>query len=67
MKTRTEATPSENAKELTYHRKPTQWEIKFGKRATHYKDFEFSICWNKKNNSPKIWLVCPIDGLRYYY
>ena len=34
---------------------------------THYKDFEPCFCWNDKTDSPKRWLICPIDGLRYYY
>ena len=52
---------------ITYHRKPTQSEIKFGEGATHYKDFETCFCWNDKTDMPKRWLVCPYDGLRYYY
>ena len=52
---------------ITYHRKPTEYEIKFGEGATHYKDFETCFCWNDKTDMPKRWLVCPIDGLRYYY
>ena len=54
-----------NPKMITYHRQPTQWELKFGYGATHYKDFERSQCLNKKGQIKK-WLVCPIDGLRYY-
>ena len=34
---------------ITYHRKPTQGEIKFGEGATHYKDFEPCFCWNDDN------------------
>ena len=52
---------------IIYHRKPTQGEIKFGEGATHYKDFETCFCWNDKTDMPKRWLICPIDGLRYYY
>jgi hypothetical protein len=52
---------------ITYYRKPTKGEIKFGHGATHYKDFETVFCWNDKTDSPKRWLICPIDGLRYYY
>ena len=52
---------------ITYYRKPTQWEIKFGEGATHYKDFETVFCWNDNKDMPKRWLICPIDGLRYYY
>ena len=52
---------------ITYHRKPTKGEIKFGEGATHYKDFETCFCWNDNTDMPKRWLVCPYDGLRYYY
>lgn len=51
---------------ITYHRKPTKGEIKFGHGATHYKDFDLELC-VKKDGNYKTWLVCPIDGLRYYY
>jgi hypothetical protein len=51
---------------ITYFRKPTAWEIKFGEGATHYKDFDRSQC-TKANGGRKKWLICPIDGLRYYY
>lgn len=51
--------------EVEYHRKPTNSEIKFGEGATHYKTFNADICFNRSGNLKK-WLVCPIDGLRYY-
>ncbi len=51
---------------VTYCRKPTAAEIKFGHGATHYKDFPLSQC-TKKDGNYKKWLVCPVDGLRYYY
>jgi len=51
---------------ITYHRKPTPYEIKFGEGATHYKDFKRSQC-TKPNGCRKQWLICPVDGLRYYY
>lgn len=51
---------------VTYHRKPTESEIKFGHGATHYKDFDVSYC-SFKNGNRKKWVICPIDGLRYYY
>jgi len=40
--------------------------IKFGHGAIHYKDFPLSQC-TKKDGNYKKWLICPIDGLRYYY
>ena len=50
---------------LTYHRNPTAGEIKFGEGAIHYKDFAYTEC-QKDNGDFKTWLICPIDGLRYY-
>ena len=38
---------------ITYHRKPTAYEIKFGEGATHYKDFDTCFCWNDKTDKPK--------------
>ena len=52
-------------KEIEYHRKPTKWEIKFGEGATHYKNFSLNLC-KKSNGELKNWLICPIDGLRYF-
>lgn len=48
----------------TYHRKPTQAEIKFGYGATHYRDFpEHQV--KKPGFRIKKWLKAD-DGLRYY-
>ena len=47
------------------HRNPTKGEIKWGSGATHYKDFDRSE-WLKKDGSLKKWIVCQLDGLRYY-
>lgn len=55
-----------NAGKITYFRKPTAWEIKFGYGATHYKEFKREQC-SKPDGSFKEWLICPVDGLRYYY
>ena len=55
----------EAAPSIEYHRQPTKGEIKFGEGATHYKFFEASQ-YLKSNGRIKSWLVCPIDGLRYY-
>lgn len=49
---------------FTYSRKPTASEIKFGHGATHYKDFDESIC-RKADGSLKKRLKCPLDGLIY--
>jgi len=50
---------------ITAHRNPTPSEIRFGHGATHYKEFPRSL-WAKANGDLKQWIVCPIDGLRYY-
>lgn len=54
-----------NNRDITYYRNPTQSEIKFGEGAIHYKSFEFKDCLNSKGEIKK-WVICPIDGLRYY-
>ncbi len=59
------AFPDNDTKMVTYHRNPTAGEIRFGEGATHYKDFALPFCrW--LDGSFKQWLVCPLDGLRYY-
>lgn len=50
--------------EVTFHRKPTEWEIKFGEGATHYKDFKIKDLKVINGNTPKR-LKCPVDGLIY--
>lgn len=54
-----------NDNKVEYYRNPTAYEIRFGEGAIHYKDFDRSEC-TKKDGTFKKWLVCPIDGLRYY-
>lgn len=49
----------------TYHREPTEAEIKFGYGATHYRDFHPSQCVKKSDGLLKKWLLAD-DGLRYY-
>lgn len=49
----------------TFHRQPRPGDVNFGYGAMHYKDFERSQCY-KANGELKQWLVCPVDGLRYY-
>lgn len=55
-------------KVLTYHRKPTNAEIKFGHGATHYVDFDVDECCVEYRGKfyPRNILVSPYDGLRYY-
>jgi hypothetical protein len=50
---------------ITGHRSPTMAEIKFGYGAIHYKDFDREL-WAKPDGSLKKWIVCWVDGLRYY-
>lgn len=56
----------------TYHREPTQSEIKFGYGATHYRQFPISETVNRKRNTMngrlvlKRWIKAKDDGLRYY-
>lgn len=69
MKTKTLPTDKEilelrNITELTYHRKPTAGEIKFGHGATHYRDFPVSECL-KKDGEIKNRLKAKNDGLIY--
>ena len=54
---------------LTYHRQPTQSEIRFGHGATHYRDFSpEECCWFFCDGRvvAKRWFVSRDDGLRYY-
>ena len=38
---------------ITYHRPPTEVEIKFGHGAMHYADFEIDDCCHKGTRTPK--------------
>ena len=51
-------------KEITFHRKPTDWEIKFGEGAIHYKDFRIKDL-KVINGKVQTRVKCPIDGLIY--
>jgi hypothetical protein len=53
-------------KVITYCRKPTPEEIKFGYGATHYRDFDFEEC-VKKNGYIKKYIVAKDDKLKYTY
>lgn len=54
----------EGITELTYHRKPTKGEIKFGYGATHYRDFDVTECL-KKDGDIKKRIKGKDDGLIY--
>lgn len=49
---------------LKYWRKPTEYEIKIGYGATHYRDFEFDFCFDEKGNE-RVSFVLREDGMRY--
>lgn len=49
---------------ITYHRKPTAYEIKFGEGATHYGEFLYSEAINPGTGEIRKWIKA--DGLRYY-
>lgn len=52
-----------NKNKVEYHRPPTEWEIRFGEGATHYRDFDRNLV-TKKDGTLKKWLIAD-DGLRY--
>ena len=56
---------NETGKTITYHRKPTKVEIKFGYGAIHYLDVPETLV-RKKDGNLKKWFIYK-DGLRYYY
>lgn len=51
--------------EVTYHRKPTAYELKLGYGATHYRDFSIAECCKPGTRFLKTWFIAD-DGLRYY-
>lgn len=51
--------------ECTYHRNPTEGEIRFGVGATHYRTFTVEECCHPGTRYKKAWFVAD-DGLRYY-
>lgn len=51
---------------ITYHRQPTESEIRFGHGAIHYANFTIAECCHKGTRFMKSWLKSPHDGLRYY-
>ncbi len=52
-------------KHLEYWRNPTKEEIKFGHGATHYRDFEFTDCFDE-NGFLKQHIRSTEDSLVYY-
>ena len=55
----------DGVKKVTYHRKPTASDIRFGNGATHYRDFTVVECCKPGTRTLKRWFVAD-DGLRYY-
>lgn len=53
-----------NDQQIECSRKPTEYEIKFGHGATHYREFKIGDIL-KRNGKLKKWFVAD-DGLRYY-
>ena len=51
---------------LTYYRKPTKEEIKFGYGAIHYRDFPFEKCFDK-SGFQKLRAKAIDDGHIYHY
>lgn len=49
---------------LEFSREPTEYEIRFGYGARHYKDFDSTV-FLKKDGTIKKRLKCPVDGLIY--
>ena len=56
----------EDVETVTYHRQPTQAEIRFGHGATHYRDFDAVECCHAGTRILKRWFISSDDGLRYY-
>ncbi len=54
----------EEVKTIEYVRKPTEYEIKFGLGAMHYREFDLSECVDE-NGFLKRFIVAGNDGLRY--
>jgi hypothetical protein len=52
--------------ECEYHRNPTEYEIKFGEGATHYRNFTVKECCFTSTRIKKQWFIASDDGLRYY-
>jgi hypothetical protein len=51
--------------EVTYHRRPTKAEVRFGHGATHHRTFPVGQC-THPDRTLKAWFTAPDDGLRYY-
>ena len=50
--------------EVTYRRKPTKGELKFGEGATHYRSFPLEEVLRPGTRCLKRWFIAN-DGLRY--
>lgn len=57
---------SKKVKTITYQRKPTKAEIKFGYGAIHYRDFDLKECFDENGNLRKH-IIASNDGLMYHH
>jgi hypothetical protein len=57
---------NENVKIITYQRNPTEYEIKFGYEAPHYRDFDIEECFDSKGFLKRT-IVAKNDRLKYQY
>lgn len=55
-----------NINKITYWRRPTIDDIKFGHGAIHYRDFETNLCFDE-NDDLKLKVRASDDNLIYYY
>jgi hypothetical protein len=53
-----------NKQKVECRRNPTEFEIKFGNGATHFRDFKLGQL-VKRNGDLKSWFIAPDDKLRY--
>jgi hypothetical protein len=54
-----------NNQVIELHRQPTEYELKFGHGATHYRDFLINDVLNKKGELKK-WIAAKDEKVRYY-
>ena len=55
-----------NINKITYWRRPTKDDIKFGHGAIHYRNFETNLCFDENDNL-KLKVRASDDNLVYYY
>jgi hypothetical protein len=55
-----------DTEQIVCWRPPTEWEIKFGEGALHYRDFTADEIGRNRKGELKQWFKANDDGLRYY-